>query len=413
MSNISSANLAVPVRAEDNRRKAFEYVLLILIGGYLLIDTFNGMLVKTFGLPSVLSAAYKQGILLLVLIYAFQFERKRFIQSLMCLILIFVWAICRFFLVDDVAFLYAFQEAIKVAYLFILVIVLSKMTVLQEKTVKAVLWFSLIVLILNIISTIAGFGYKTYGEFGAKGFFYAGNSISGVIVICASYLLTKAFKRSLLNFFVLILFLSAVSLIIGTKSGFLGVSFVALLVMLIHFDTRTLLSGVLMVFAIAIGVYVFYQAILDSGMYHRIAFFYDVGGLQTVLFSGRDVKLDIIMPALVNADFSEFLFGANMHELTKTGVTRVEFDWVDMHINFGFLLSAGVYLGYLFIFLRLMLAPKNDLVISALIAFIVLIFISAIAGHVMYNGMVTPLWAFLIASALTTEVKSKQSIVHA
>ena len=171
------------------------------------------------------------------------------------------------------------------------------------------------------------------------------------------------------------------------------------MVMLIRADAKTLLLLAAVLIGLAVFIYLFSSLITEHPLYHRIVFFYDTGGIQRVLFSGRDVKLAIIMPVLTNGELLPFLLGADSRELLRIGVSRVEFDWVDMQINFGAILSLGVYLGYVIMFFRLMLTPKNAVANSAIIGFIVLILISSIAGHIMYNGMVTPLWALLIAAA--------------
>lgn len=57
--------------SEQQRRRLFENVLLLLLGVYLLIDTVNGLFVKTLGLPNLLSAGYKQALFGLMLLFVF------------------------------------------------------------------------------------------------------------------------------------------------------------------------------------------------------------------------------------------------------------------------------------------------------------------------------------------------------
>ncbi|BDX07657.1 O-antigen ligase family protein [Planctobacterium marinum] len=389
---------------ELQRRQLFENVLLILLGVYLFIDTVNGLFVKTLGLPNFLSAGYKQGLFLLMLLFAFQFEPRRFFWCLLCVAITFIWAMARFYLVDNIWFTLAFQEAIKVIYLFVMVLVLSSFRHFTSNKLNLMLLFSLSVVVLNVVFALVGIGQSTYGNFGAKGFFYSGNAVSGVIVISSAWFLTKAFKRSIIQFLFLILFLSAVALLIGTKSGFLGVLLCALIVIALHLDARALAYGVLLLFLTALGLLIFGEQLLEQPLFQRVLFFYDNGGLTRVLFSGRDVKLIEIWPLFERADFWQLMLGLDMQAMQRAGVWRVEFDWADMQINFGILLSLLVYLGYIALFGRLLTQPKNSVVSSAIIAFVVLIMISAIAGHVLYNGMVTPLWAVLTAAALNNRL---------
>lgn len=388
------------LNSESQRRQFFENVLLCLLGIYLFIDTVNGLFVKTLGLPNFLSALYKQALFGLMLLFAFQFELRRFFWCLCCISLVFLWGTLRFFLVDNVWFLLAFQESIKVIYLFVMVLVVSSFKHFTIKKLNLILLFCIGIIFLNVIFALVGIGQSTYQGFGAKGFFYSGNAVSGVIVICAAWFLTVTFKRSVMQFLMIILILSVVALLVGTKSGFLGVLLCAGLVIVLHMDARALAYGSVLLCFIVLGVFSFGEQLLEQPLFQRILFFYDNGGITRVLFSGRDVKLMAIWPLFERADAWQWLLGLDMEAMQRVGVTRVEFDWMDMQINFGILLSLIVYLGYWVLFSRLLIQPKSTVVSAAIIAFLVLIMVSAIAGHVLYNGMVTPLWAALTAAAL-------------
>ena len=391
---------------EFQRRHFFENVLLFLLGIYLFIDTVNGLFVKTLGLPNLLSAVYKQALFGLMLLFAFQFELRRFFWCLCCISLVFLWGTLRFFLVDNVWFLLAFQESIKVIYLFVMVLVVSSFKHITIKKLNLILLFCIGIIFLNVIFALVGIGQSTYQGFGAKGFFYSGNALSGVIVICAAWFLTTAFRSSIMKFFFIILLLSIVSLLIGTKSGFLGVLLCAGFVIAMHMDARALAYGLLLLILFTLGMFFFGEQLLEQPLFQRVLFFYDNGGITRVLFSGRDVKLMAIWPLFERADAWQWLLGLDMQAMQRVGVTRVEFDWMDMQINFGILLSLVVYLGYWVLFSRLLIQPKSTVVSAAIIAFLVLIMVSAIAGHVLYNGMVTPLWAALTAAALNKVISN-------
>lgn len=50
--------------------------------------------------------------------------------------------------------------------------------------IKSIIYFSFIVIFINIILGPFGFGYKQYGgTFTYRGFFYAGNDLSGVVLL--------------------------------------------------------------------------------------------------------------------------------------------------------------------------------------------------------------------------------------
>jgi len=396
--------------SQQHKRRLFEGLILLCLGAYLLVDTVNGLFVS-IGLPNVVSALFKQGLLVILLLFALQFEPRRFFWCLCCLLAILVWALLRFFLVDDLDFLYAFQESIKVIYLFVIVLVVSTFHSLSPLKLHLILLAAIGVVAINVIFSLAGFGLSTYQDFGAKGFFYSGNALSGVIVICASFLLMKAFNQSVFRFAMITLVLSAVALLIGTKGGFLGVLICALITMLFNLNLRTMLYGVLVIVGATALVLAFWEQLQQNPLYERVIFFYENGGLTRVIFSGRDGKLMRIWPVLIHADLAQWLLGLDMSDMLRVaGIRRAEFDWFDMQITFGVLLSLLVYGGYVAIFARLLIAEKNYIVLAAICAFLVLFMVSSIAGHVLYNGMVTPLWAVLTAAALNPELAARYNL---
>lgn len=391
-----------------SQRHFFEGLILFLLAIYLLVDTANGLFISLLSLPNGLSAAFKQGLLALVLLFALQFEPKRFFWCMVFIFIVFTWAIFRFFLVDNVWFLYAFQEAIKVIYLFVLVLVLSTFQIFTLQKLRVILLTSIAVVWLNIFFSLIGIGLTTYNDFGAKGFFYAGNAVSGIIVVTSAFILMRAFPRSIWLFAFWTLLLCATALLVGTKSGVLGVLVLALGVMLVNLNAKTVLYGALLILAFVTAIVLLFEQLQQHPTYEHILFMYDTGGFTRVILSDRDLKLFKIWPYIVNADIPQLLLGLDYGVLSnQAGDTRAEMDWFDMQVNFGAILSCVVYLGYVAIFARLMALPKNYVVWSAIAAFVVLLMVSAIAGHVLYNGMVTPIWAILTAAAFNHNIQNQ------
>ncbi|MBE1300019.1 MAG: hypothetical protein GJ680_08965 [Alteromonadaceae bacterium] len=389
-------------------REISEFSIILLFGGYLLVDSLNGMLMTKFALPSVLSVAYKQLMLVMLLLYSYVYARKAFITSCLLLMTVFTWFLFRFTLVDGLHALEPLQEAIKAAYFFIVVAVVSDFKFLQLKHLKNILVCFIAVLLLNVFVTLLGIGERAYGDFGAKGFFYAGNALSGVLVICASYFLTKIYSRSLVLFLLIGFFLAALSLVIGTKSGFLGIVLLMGLLILINLDARSLLLSFVTVFLLSIAAFLLIEQISQNPLVERVRFFYQQGGIYYALFSGRETFLITLWPVLLDADIYQMLFGIDIEQLYQVKRLRSEMDWLDMYIYFGTVLCLVCSLGYVGVLARLWLVRHTLLGLSALLSFILLILISLIAGHVMFNGMVTPLWGLVCAFALNKNVGAKQ-----
>lgn len=396
--------------AKGSLQKLFEFSIILLFGGYLLVDSLNGMLMTKFSLPSVLSVAYKQLILVMLLLYSFFHARAAFVTTCLILMTVFAWFLFRFMLVDGLNALNPLQEAIKAAYFFIVVSVVSHFKFLQLTHLKNILLFFIAVLLFNVLVTLLGIGERAYGDFGAKGFFYAGNALSGILVICGSFFLTKIYSRSLVSFLLIGFFLAALSLVIGTKSGFLGIVLLMGLLVLINLDARSLLLTIVSVFILSFAAILLMEHITQNPLIERIRFFYQQGGIYYALFSGRETFLITLWPVLLEADIYQMLFGIDIGKLYQVNRLRSELDWLDMYIYFGMVLCLICYLGYVGVLTRLWLVKHTLVGLSALLSFILLILISLIAGHVMFNGMVTPLWGLVCAFALNKNINAPKML---
>lgn len=391
-------------------RTFYEKTVLYLLYFYLVIDTLNGFFVQNLGLPSIISVVYKQAILFLVLLYSLLFEPKRCFWCVFGLVLIFFWAILRFLVVDNINFTHAFQEILKVFYPFFLALVLSRFSALSDRGLILAVKIVLSILVFNILSTLAGFGHSAYegNSIGAKGFFYAANSLSGILVIAASVVLVDVYKRNFFTYFAMTLFLLSIAALIGTKGGVLGVFLVAVLVILFQLDARGLVFFLFGLSGISITLFFFGDDLSNNFIVQRLIYFYETGGIQRALFSGRVEKMDVLAPLMRELSVKEFMFGLDRLSMIKAGVTRVEFDWFDMLIYFGAPFTALTYLGYLFVFARFAIANRCQVVTSGTIAFIVLLIMSSIAGHIIFNAMVTPLLGLLMATVFKYSNKMQE-----
>lgn len=394
------------MQADNATRGLFESLMILAVGLYLCVDTLNGFIINKLAGPNGFSAVYKQILLLLCLMFNLRFDAKRLAICFCIFSFVFTWALVRFIAVDGVHFSFAFQESIKSIFYFILVITFSGFRTLSQKTLLRIVLFCIAVILFNIATTFLGFGFATYGSFGAKGFFHAGNALSGVIIICSSVLLCLSYQRSTTQFFTLTVLFASLALIIGTKSGFIGVLLIAVSVITFNLNAKSLVLSVAVLFA-GIGAAIgFWDVISDNLLFQRVKHFYEVGGINYAIFSGRDVYLKTITPLFSTQVFTGLLLGLDHRSLVQAGVLGVEFDWMDMVINFGLLFTLIVYSMHLVVFLKLISLPTSTLKNAAVIGWLILMLISTVAGHVLYNGMVTPLWAVLTATAFCSNHRS-------
>ncbi|WP_460478101.1 O-antigen ligase family protein [Bowmanella dokdonensis] len=384
----------------NNKQRFFELFLLIAVSVFLLVDSINGLLVLKMGMPSVFSVVFKQGVLLLLIFYALQYSRKSALMIGIVLLVALVWALLRFVLLDSVAFFFSLQEAFKALYFFFVLFALSRFNSVNEFHVRLVLYAYLLTLVLNVVSSYVGIGYFSYGNYGAKGFLYGGNATSSIIIICSAYFLVSAYRRSVTLYLLTLSLMLFLSLIMGTKSGILGVFLCAVLVLLFNFNAKTLAVVLLLVSVfIMLGVTVF-DKVLDSSIVERLVYFYEVGGLERALLSGREGKFMVIMPTFLSGSLQFILLGMHNNDLERLSETRIELDFFDMLVYFGLPLTLFIFFLHTIVFLKLWKLRNSPVALSALISSITLLLVSSVAGHVMFNGIVTPAWGAFVALAL-------------
>nr|WP_240615509.1 O-antigen ligase family protein [Alteromonas facilis] len=372
---------------------------------YLLVDSINGFLVSELNFPSIVSVAYKQ--LLLLCLFAYSTVYSPIALRYLCVLfsVFTAWAMLRFVFIDDIGFIHAFQEGLKVIYFFAVLSVLTQFVSLNELTVYRVVNTATATVVLNIILSLVGFGTTSYGDFGAKGFFYGGNALSGIVVLTASVSLARSIKKSFIRYIATSLFFMLIAALIGTKSGILGVFIAATLIATMRADIKTFIWIFAYLGALTIAFTFMLESISNSPLFTRMEHFYEQGGVQRLLFSGREEKYFHIVPYFLQSSLSELLLGFNAGSLEALKSTRTEFDVVDMFVLFGSGFCFVVFLSYCYVYFRLTKNLDTPIVLAANASFIVLIFIATIAGHVLFNGVVTPFWGFICAAALNLSIK--------
>lgn len=392
--------------------EVLEKLILFGLACTLVFDTLNGALLN-YGLPGGISALYKIALQVLMLCYLFSFHRQAFVLTLGVYLVIFCWAWFRFYFVDAQYFTSAFQELFKVGSLFAAAITISQFRSMRPHWVRRLFWFYLAILFLNITLSYIGLGDFSYGKFGAKGFLYGGNVIAGIIVCAASVLLLRAFKQSMFKFISIIALLLIMAILMGTKSAIIGIVMVVALIITFNLDTKSLAFAVgCCALALVVGFTVF-DLVMQSQIIDRVVHFYNKGGISYAVFSGREQKLAYLYDQIIHSNVSHLLLGFNQKDLYSLTYQRVEFDFADMVIYFGLPMTTIIYFGLFILFLVTAKSPDSELKSASIIAFILLVFISGIAGHVIFNGVVTPIWGALIGSAIAVSKRRKRSLCKA
>ena len=386
--------------------RKLEQLLFWLACGLLFIDSLTGFFVLKVGVDLKLSILYKLVFLFLGLLLLLQRNIKYFIISFSLLSYVIGWSIAQNWFGSIKYLVFDFGEALKLVSTIIVFLVFSTFKLLDcRKLHFKIFSISVTVLFINIFFSLIGIGSKSYGVFGAKGFFYAANALSGIIVLIAAFVLVRAFKHGIVMYVGTTGFFALLAAMIGTKSGILGVMIVASLIPLSRFIVTPKLLGALAILVpvAVIGAFYIYDLFINSLIYERIVYFYETGGVTRALLSDRDVFFWDIFPTFVNQGYERLLWGFGFEQLNLFNKDTVEMDPIDIIFIFGFFTFAAYAVLMYFMFKSVYLSEayrdelSHDLKLSIAVSSFVLILISSIAGHILFNGVVTFIWGVTIA----------------
>ena len=233
---------------------------------------------------------------------------------------------------------------------------LSKDELLEK--INWILTFTLLWITASIIiCSILDIGFATYenrgipGLMGVKGFFYAGNDLTGIIMLLtpltiAFYLKTEKGLSVAKKLFWLTTPAMALSALlqIGTKTAFVIVFLILLgffiygsIIWLKQKNTFILKRmGMILLAAVIINIIMVVltkgesiQGIIDSVA--RIFVLQDLMGTERVVLSGRDEKLGIAFAQLLDGGLYSFLFGIGR----GTQETIIEMDIIECFLYYG------------------------------------------------------------------------------
>lgn len=379
--------------------------IIVLMFALLPIDMINGfLLTNNVNLPISLGQLHKLAILFFLFI-RFLFYPQQLLIAVGTSFLLLIPTIYQLTIGFSEPFLFA--DIIKVskyltplyAFLFFARYIKQagkKEYILLLKFIK----FSYVVLAGNILIKLLGFGYPMYefGDIGSKGFFYAGNEVSALLIVISSILgihIWKNFHWS--RYLLFTLFTLFVGFTIGSKTGVLGLiimftlvplkplSFVVNIKKMISFGTAVLIL-------IPIALYSMWRAIQETDLMIRITYFSQKFDMLTFLLSNRNVFLQDAWRAYrLKYEGIEKIIGVGQAKFEwLTNDRTVEIDVIDIFFAYGII---GVSLLILLLGILIAQASKfsrngdHPFANFDLLMCILLIAISSTAGHVFSSGM--------------------------
>ena len=414
--------------------KILAKIILSLLSVFLLIDSVNGFLLNQ-GVDAKISVLYKSCVLSLLIVYLVKYKLSAVLLIVGMIFLLLIGESSTIFLLESSGGYLAFvvQHIAKLmtpVLLFLFLLDRAKRGQQLYVTVERVILWNCFIFLSNIFAGLLGFGFSTYGGtpddggIGLKGFFYAGNEISTLLILFAGFYLARAYLVSKTLFIGLALFWISIGFLISTKTAMLSsLILVAIVPVVLEGKRLFLLNNLASVIFISVLLVIFSQAFLlyeafsETLIFDRLAFFYEKNGLFGLIFSGRDKFLES-MWGQYDKSLSVFslLFGKGVSFYAAVTRYSVELDFVDMFFWHG-IVGVTVIL-YIFVLLT-SYAGKNcfnpDYPLAAVVLSLnlLLVVISNFSGHVFTSGMLGFLWPCVAimakySASASTHVKTSE-----
>lgn len=362
----------------------------------LIIDDINGALLGN-GLNFPISIIYKLAISLCIIIWLLKYNKGLKIFTAIITYVALVILILSFSFKPEIFktlnHLFRFIFTILV-YSFLLL--RNRQCYIYPKLIK-ILSYNSIVLLVNILLILVGIGFQNYednGTFTSKGFFFAGNELSGLfILLCPTFLYFISTKEEFLSlkFWGSFCAITLATILLGSKTAIIGTFFLNLIVLknfFSKFGKIKVFYSILLFIIVIITIYG-YKLVVNWDLWQRWTYFYDKGGLAKVFFSDRDAYWEEEKSEIFNSGITELVFGLG-------GDRTVEMDFFDAFLNYGIIGVCIIYSFY-FIIIRKVYALRAKIELAKIVLFTDLFFLifSALAGHMIFSGMAAPFVAII------------------
>lgn len=389
-------------------------LLMAMIVPYLLVDSLNGLLVRS-ELPSI-SLPYKLAVLFMVLFWI-----GRISLPMVLLLMAAPVLLVRTITAGDL--LTVFQDSLfLLKFLSIVVFYLFFTRVVRMGDRDRIIQLALVSFLIigsNLLLGALGIGYPQYEgghgiPIGSRGFIYSGNELAGVLVIATSILLMHLLRAGQYGRFLLVGLLAVVCSGLATsKVTLLAVILLLAVFPVIHGwqlkqagqlnppERRFLWLMVVLVPGLAVGGAC--VALFGMGLYERLAFNLQHMDLLNVILSNRNIWADQAWTAFQQDHGPvQWLFGSGGDWRRLIYANKiVEIDPLDILMMYGLwgvILVYGFFAGMISRSARRFRTNPDALCVT--FTLILLMGISCTAGHVVYSGVMAPLIGALGALAV-------------
>lgn len=384
-------------------------IIFLLFACWLLVDSINGFLLRS-GYSISVSQIYKLFVAIFVLIRC-----KDCIPAihfvLIIIVYLSVYCVNLLFLNEDIGSSITLLSKLLTTILFYVYFMEVKASDLKyfKRNAFRVIFVSFTIFTINLILGNLGYGFSSYsggGGFGSRGFFYAINELTAVLIVLfpwALYYVKTNFPFKYYTLFsALLLFLSYT---LSTKSGIAATLLSCLLIAYLYGNSKEKIFVLITSLIFLLASFFLIQIFLNSELplIQRISFFIEQNGVVDAITSNRLNYWTEEKAEFYNANLFSQLLGLG-------GNRTVEMDPFDALLNCGFVGLLFLLSFYCFLMSRPNLGKYRYCKYSKviLISNIFLIVMSIAGGHVMFSSMAGMLIA--ISNALLIDHRKNEYI---
>ncbi len=394
-----------------------ERLLLWLIPPFLLVDWCNGALLQLHGSSYGLSLLYKL-VLLLLLAVALLLQRPGWLLLLAGLLLLMLAGPALHWPKGGINWPLAdIQLAVKalgpLLALGYCVLLSQRQPEQAQLLLMRTLCCSGAILLGNTLLGLAGFGFSAYQPLdgvaqpflGIKGFFVSSNELAAVLLVITAALLVWCWTRSYLAYAAASVCSVAIAVLLLTKTGVLGTVLLVITVPVLWQSNvfwwrhkRLLLAVAVAGIAVLLVMLLNGKALLELlGIYDKLQFVYQQRGVAGILLSSRDYYAGRIWHTVVGhyPDWQQWLGVGQGGVALYLKKYFAELDWFDLLIFHG-VAGLAVWLLTFATLFRLCWQQRHRPVARVLLMLnLLLLLVSAMAGHILTSGMVWLPWALV------------------
>ncbi|MEH8021141.1 O-antigen ligase family protein [Rheinheimera metallidurans] len=405
----------MPIHFVSNWQRNSDALLLRIIPLFLLVDCVNGALLQYTGSSFALASIYKL-LLLSLMTVSLVAQKPKLVSGLALLLVLLLigpglhWSALpmRWIQADLQLALKIISPLLAFAYLSALS---QRMPEHCRLLCQRSLYFSALVLLVNILAGLAGLGFNAYQPLegvaqsflGIKGFFYSTNELSAVLLVLSAAVLALSWPQHKPRYLIISLLAVAAAALMLTKTGLFGVLVLVLFVPLLlqpapfwQQKRLGLLAGAVVLALVLLLVWLNGEYLLRSlGIYDKLTFVYHQRGISGILLSSRDYYAGKIWQT-TSQHYSEW---QRYLGVGQGGVGLylkkyfAELDWFDLLIFhglpglFAFLLTFSLFIR------RSWQARASGMARCLILLNVLLLTVSSVVGHIMTSGMLWLPWA--------------------